>query len=397
MANCYTNFTMPRNIRLLYLINFFSAFRFYTPIFVIYFAQVTGSYTLAMTIVAADSLFTGLFEIPTGVFSDLIGRKSTTILSHVASILCMAFWAFGGSFEYLLIGAFFGGLSGALSSGNDEALMYDSLKEVDKQNDYHNYYSKWGSYTLIAFGISALLGGFMAGISFQLVFWISVLFSFFALIFSLFLHQPPESKKVEINPYKHLGESIQTFIHNPRLRMLSLSNAISNSITESTYQFSPVFVNMFWPIWAVGVMKSSTNFLNAFSYFISGKVISKFKAFNALVGQFVVSRVVLIIAYTFPTVLSPALMASTSLIYGIGQVSQKTLMQREFTDHQRATMGSLNSLLTSIFFTTISISIGFLADILGARNILLIGEILLIPVLFIYWRLFLHNRKAPTD
>lgn len=385
---------MPKNIRLLYLINVLSAFRFYTPIFVIYFAQVTGSYTLAMTIIAADSLFMGLFEIPTGVFSDLIGRKTTTILSHIASILCMAFWAIGGNYEYLLIGAFFGGLSGALTSGNDEALMYDSLKEVGIQDTYHSYYGKWGAYTLVAFGVSALLGGVIAVISFQLVFWLSVLFRFFALIISFFLHQPPQYKKVESNPYKHLGESIRTFIHNPRLRMLSLSNAISNSLTESTYQFSPVFVNMLWPLWAVGVMKSSTNFLNAFSYFISSKVINKFKAFNALVGQFIISRVILIIAYAFPTIASPALMVSTSLIYGIGQVSQKTLLQKEFSDHQRATMGSLDSLLTSIFFTTTSVLVGYFADIFGPRNILLLGEILLIPVLFIYWRLFLHNKRV---
>ena len=385
---------MPKNIKLLYLINFFSSFRFYTPILVIYFAQVTGSYASAMTIIAADGLFTGLFEIPTGIFSDLIGRKSTTILSHIISIPTMIFWAIGGSFEFLLIGAFFGGLSGALRSGNDDALMYDSLKEINRENEYHNFYSKLGTFALIAFGISALIGGFIAGISFQLVFWLSILFKIFALILSFFLHQPPEYKKVEYNPYRHLKESISLFIHNPKLRMLSISNALTNSITESTYQFSPIFVNTLWPLWAVGLMKASTNFLNAFSYFISGKIITKFKAFNALMGQFVISRVILIFAYAFPTILSPALMASTSLIYGIGQVSQNTLMQKEFSDHQRATMGSLNSLLTTIFFTTTSILIGLFADLLGSRNILLLGEIFLIFVLFIYWRLFLHNRKT---
>jgi len=388
---------MPKNIKLLYLIKFFSAFRFYSPIYVIYFAQVTGSYTLAMSLLAVGSLFQAILEIPTGVFSDLVGRKSTLIFGGIAAIIGMIFMLFGGNFWYFFAGEIFWGLSGALSSGNDDALMYDSLKESDKEGDYHHFYSRLGTFALIAFGISALLGGFISTISFQLVFGLSALFQFFALITSLLLHNPPVYKKVEINPYKHFGESLKAFIANPKLRMLSLSNAISNSVTESTYQFSPIFINTLWPIWAVGVIKSSTNFLNAISYFISGKIISKLKAFNALVSQFVISRVVLILAYAFPTILSPVLMASTSLIYGIGQVSQQTLLQKEFTDHQRATMGSLNSLLTSIFFTITSVLIGYLADLLGPRNILLLGEVLLIPVLFIYWRLFLHNKKVSTD
>lgn len=388
---------MSKNIRLLYLINFFSAFRFYSPIYVIYFSQVTGSYTLAMSLLAIGSLSQAALEIPTGVFSDLIGRKSTLVFSAVAAIIGMIFMILSGNYWYFFVGEIFWGLSGAFSSGNDEALMYDSLKEVGKENDYHHYYSRLGTFTLIAFGISALLGGFLSVISFQLVFGLSILFRSFALVTSFFVRNPPVFKKVEINPYKHFGESLKTFIINPKLRMLTLSNALSNSLTESTYQFAPVFVNVLWPIWAVGVMKSSTNFLNAFSYFISGRVISRLKAFNALVGQFIISRVVLIIAYTFPTIISPVLMAATSLIYGIGQVSQNTLLQREFTDHQRATMGSLDSLLTSLSFSVVSLLIGYFADILGPRNILLLGEILLIPVLFIYWRLFLHNKKVAAS
>jgi len=62
-------------------------------------------------------------------------------------------------------------------------------------------------------------------------------------------------------------------------------------------------------------------------------------------------------------IISPILMVFTSLIYGIGQVSQKTLLQKEFTDHQRATMGSLDSLLGSIMFAIVSVSIGYFAGV----------------------------------
>ena len=193
---------------------------------------------------------------------------------------------------------------------------------------------------------------------------------------------------------RNIKEALKIFITNPKLRLLSISNAITNSVSESTFVFAPVFVNTLWPIWAVGIMRSGNGFANAFSYFISGKVISRFKDLNALIGQFIASRIVLITAYAIPMIISPILMVFTSLIYGIGQVSQKTLLQKEFTDHQRATMGSLDSLLGSIMFAIVSVSIGYFADIIGPRNILLLGEILLLPVLFIYWRLFLHHKAT---
>jgi MFS family permease len=383
---------MPGNIKLLYLINFFSALSSFSAIIVIYFVHITGSYTSAMTLLGSGKLFQAILEIPTGVFSDLIGRKNTTILAYFIGLIAIIFYAIGQNFWILMLGVFFGGLAGSLSSGNDNALMYDSLKEINKEEGFHHFYSRRGSIALVGYGLSAIIGGFVATISFTLALYIIFIPAGVAFVLSLFLHNPPNFRKIESNPYVHLKDAVKAFFVNPKLRMLSLSNAWGNSIIESTYQFSSVYVGLLWPLWAVGLMKASTNFLNAISYFISGKVIAKTSAFKALVGQFVVSRLVLIVGYILSNVFTPVIMASMSLLFGIGQVSQQTLLQKEFTDHQRATMGSLDSLLTSISFAVISLLVGFIADIVGPRIVLLLGEILLLPVLLVYWRLHLHNK-----
>jgi MFS family permease len=384
---------MSRNIKLLFLYKFFSSFRFYTPFIIIYFSQVVGSYALGMSLLGAALIFQALLEVPTGIFSDLVGRKWTLIISSLTLVITIGLYNISNDYISLMIAMFIAGISAALSSGNDDALLYDSLKEVGREADYHHFYSKLGTFQLISFGISALLGGLLAAqFSFKTAILLSVISPFIGLVISFFIHNSPRAKTVNLNPYAHLKEAIYLFIHNPKLRLLTLSNAYSNAITESTFRFSPIFVNALWPIWAVGLVISGNNFLNAFSYFISGKIISKFKALNSLVSQFLISRVVLIVAYTFPTFISPVLMVLTSLFYGVGQVSQKTLLQKEFSDQQRATMGSLDALLGSIAFAIASFLIGLFADLLGPRNILLIGEIILLPVLLIYWRLFLHNK-----
>jgi len=43
-------------------------------------------------------------------------------------------------------------------------------------------------------------------------------------------------------------------------------------------------------------------------------------------------------------------MSTSSVFHGVTTVAKSGLMQREFSDEQRATMGSLNSFAGSIFF-----------------------------------------------
>jgi hypothetical protein len=55
-------------------------------------------------------------------------------------------------------------------------------------------------------------------------------------------------------------------------------------------------------------------------------------------------------------------MSSTSITYGVSSVAEKTLMQKEFTSEQRATLGSMNSFFGSVLFSIVSILLGYFAD-----------------------------------
>ena len=86
-------------------------------------------------------------------------------------------------------------------------------------------------------------------------------------------------------------------------------------------------------------------------------------------------------------------MSLNSLLYGVTEVSKNKLLQNEFTHEQRATMGSLNSLFGSIFFSIFAIFLGILADKFGPRNALIIEFILGFSVLIPLYRF----KKATND
>lgn len=382
-----------KNIFLMKWYYFFTALRFYAALQIIYFVKVSGSYTLGMSLFAVSSISQALLEIPTGIYSDRIDRRNITILAAFSGFASVAFYAIGGNYWFLFIGAVVEGLARALGSGNNQAFIYDSLKDIQKQSDLYKHFGTIGKYQSIAFGISAIIGGYIATFSFPIAMWFSAATQVFAFIITLFLTNPITQSKSEFNPFVHIKEALISFKNNSQLRRLSISRAMKCSIGEAAYQFTPSFIASLWPLWAIGIFNAVNNILTAIGYHISKKINKKFKKLKVVTGSFIFRRITDSIAFAFPSVFSPVLLWLNSVFYGSAEVAEDSLLHEEYTDKQRATMGSLDSLFTTICFSVSSLGIGFVADLLGAPHTLLLTQIILLPILWLYWKMFKHNKK----
>ncbi len=127
---------VANNFRLLRWFSFFYSFRPYMAISILYFSQVSGSYTLGFAVLSVAALASSLLEIPTGIFSDHVGRRKTVIFASMAWFLAVGTYALANSFAILVIGAIFSGLGQALISGNNNALLHDSLKEQNNEDAF---------------------------------------------------------------------------------------------------------------------------------------------------------------------------------------------------------------------------------------------------------------------
>lgn len=381
------------NIRILTWFNFFTDFRLYAPLAIIYFTQVSGSFAAGMSIFSVTMVSAALFEIPTGIYSDMIGRKKTVILGAAAAVLFSLFYAFGGSYGMLVIGALFEGLSRAFYSGNNEALLHDSLKEEGKLADYHHQLGKTSSMFQAALAISAILGSILVIWSFPLIMWLSVIPQILCLILSFKLIEPTIRSSESGNAYMHLKEVFNELKINRKLRWLTIPTVLTYAFGESAYQFQAAFYNTLWPVWAVGLAKTLTNVLGAVSFREAGKTIDKFGAIQVMLGSNLYNRFVNIIATIFPTVLSPILMTSTSALYGASSVAKSVLFQREFRDSERATQASLGSFLGNLVFGVVAYLIGLIGDRSTAAQALLFVNICLLPTTWMYYRIFRAERK----
>jgi MFS family permease len=384
------------NIRLLALFNFLLDFRPYAPIGVIYFERVTHSYTLAMSVLAAAMLASAIFEVPTGIFSDKVGRRYTVMAGAVASLASVTCYAMGGSYTMLIAGAIGEGLARSLFSGNNDALLYDSLAELDQRSAYAHHLGRVSSAYQIALAISAVLGGLLATISFALVMWLSVIPKILMVAVSFRFLEPQVQAGAgrSGNIFAHLREAFHNIVKNPRLRMLSMAEIIGFSVGEADFIFRTVFIESLWPLWAIGMARTISNVTAAVSYYFAAWLHKRFGEKRLLLGGIASSNLINIASIIWASALSPALMGATSIFYGVNTVAKNSMMQHEFSDAQRSTMGSLTAFGGSLLFAVTSTLLGWLADQIGVRLALLTSTSLcLTPVIF-YWLAFRHGKRA---
>jgi hypothetical protein len=116
----------------------------------------------------------------------------------------------------------------------------------------------------------------------------------------------------------------------------------------------------------------------------SGWVIGRLGAARTLLFGELFDHVANFVALIRPTVLSPVLLGSPA--YGMSTIAQQTLLQREFSDRERATMGSLAALLGSVLYALVALLAGLVADRWGiVAALFAIQAVLLIALPLAWW------------
>jgi fucose permease len=182
---------------------------------------------------------------------------------------------------------------------------------------------------------------------------------------SFFFREPRVHIHEHQKSFHHLTEACIKIWKNPRLRLLMLGQAISYGAGESNYQFKATFVGSLWPGAGAGLYRAGVHFINIFTFWFSSFILKYIKPAHFLAIREVWWFVTQMIAVFIENFISPVLFMSGALVYPPGEVAHEYLLQNEFTDGQRATMGSVISFASSIAYAIMAFAIGWLADHFG--------------------------------
>ncbi len=384
---------LDKNIRLFNLFSFFSSLDFYVPIKVVYFHQVTNSYSTASIIISAVWIFQALLEVPTGIFSDMIGRKKTIVLGALCAVLAYFLYAAGHDFWIFILGSFFEGGSRSFFSGNNNAYLHNLLSDDQKEAEYHHYYGKLNSAMGVAGFAAALGSGLILGWSLGLFMWINLIPQVAAFILSLMLVEIKHQEKIDTNILGHLKEAIQGIKGNINLRYLSLSQILGGG-GLAAYEYQAAVYAAVWPTWAIGIARAIQEGGVIPSFYFAGKIIDKLGMFRVMVISWFTATLGNILAALAQSVFSPIFIMLSLPLYGADDTAKQKILQQEFTERQRATIASLNSFGNSITFSIALYLTGLIANKYGPFMALLATQVFLIPSDYYQFKFLARLRKA---
>lgn len=310
------------------------------------------------------------------------------IVGALCCFVALMLYATGFNIWVLVAGAICEGLGRSFFSGTDKAFLYETLQEQNQLNQFETLFGKIGSFEQIALGISAIVGGFLALISLQFVMWIAVIPTLLSLICAFWFVDTNRDRLYQQSPYVMLKEALKGLVKNRRLRLVCIAEILGFGFGESTFHFQAVFFNLLIPQWLIGVVRSINHLFGAIGFWTAGSIIKHFGYKRVLIGGNIITSLIRLLVLVFASVLSPFVMAILNVDYGYSSTAKNGLMQREFSDKQRSTMGSIVSLAGSLCFSIISVLLGFIADISTPTHAMLFGLSSNIAIIWIYTILF---------
>lgn len=226
---------LESNIRRIYLFKFLKCFMITSPIAYLFFKKNGLSSSEIMNLQSIYLISVVLFEIPSGYFSDFIGRKKALILSAFSSFLAYFIYSFSHSFFYFAIVHVFLAISSSLSSGSDSALLYESFQAIKKETNYKKNESNLLSIESFSEATASILGGLLATINMRYNVYCETFVLFLALVVSFYIIEP----KKQFKKRKTIKESFflvkENIIKAPSLKWFILYSSV---ISSSTYIFA---------------------------------------------------------------------------------------------------------------------------------------------------------------
>jgi MFS family permease len=153
---------MERNLRLYPFYQFFQNLLFWMPVFFLYFSSVLPIHEVLL-LEGLYFLSVVILEVPSGYFSDRVGRRLTLVLSAAGWMAGSIIFCTTSTFVPFLVAQFLYAFGMAMKSGTDTSLLYESLKTLGRGEEIAAREARAQTFTFIALAVSALAGGTMAG------------------------------------------------------------------------------------------------------------------------------------------------------------------------------------------------------------------------------------------
>jgi len=159
------------------LYGFFKNLRFFEVFLILFFLEKDLSFLAIGTLYAVREITVNIFEIPSGIVADALGRRRTLIMAFVFYIFSFIIFFFAESYMEFMAAMIIFSLGEAFRSGNHKAMIFHYLSTKGWEDQKVHYYGHTRSWSQMGSALAALSGAaivFFSG-SYRYIFLFSVI------------------------------------------------------------------------------------------------------------------------------------------------------------------------------------------------------------------------------
>lgn len=375
---------MNRNIQIINIYTICCHMVFGLPVLVPYYETIGLSFHDFLIGEAVFAAIVLLAEVPSGWIADVWKRRTALIFGLVFGIAGYSGLMISTEFWHTVVSQGIIGVAVAMNSGTVTAMLYDSLQESGRVDDYRRLDGKRHAFSLYSVAFAALIGGFAFQIHPKLPLFMEIVVLVVGMIAMSFAVEPQRHmKSVERHALHDIKETMRyAFRGHPEITGIILVSTVMFCASKlMLWAQQPFYQQAGIPVEWFGVIMTGSYIVAGAAGHWSHKIEhlgSNRMALGIMSGAMMLACIIM--AAVPNGGLAIALFMSGTLAYAIGQPRVNNAINSRVGSERRATILSTAGLMPSVLFIPTSLVMGSIADHGGIQIALLYlgGQILVL-------------------
>ena len=367
----------PKNTIQLYLIKIAKWFNLIMPIAVLFYQENGLSMSQIFILKSVYSIAMVSTELPSGYLADVWGCRRTILFGAILGTLGILIYSFSSDFYSFILAEIVLGIGFSFISGADSALLYDSLKAENREDEYIKHEGRITSAGNFAEALAGVAGGLLATISLRTPYYFQIFVAAIAIPAAFFLKEPQHVLDRTRLKMKEILSIVKLTYQQKEMRSAILISSLTGAATltyawfvQPYFQKAGVPVSVFGILWTL--LNLSAGVFSMFSYRVERFLGKR----NSLLFIVVFISLGFILTSLEISLAGIAILFGFYMVRGIATPVLKDQINQYTDSKVRATILSVRNLEIRLIFAAIGPVLGYLTDTFSLQTALMVTGVI---------------------